>query len=159
VGGDGLPFVIHLSSPPKFWAGLVAAIERPELRVDPRFVDRAARVEHYDELERILAEVFATRPREVWLERLEHNDVPAGPINRLDEVFADPGVRHLDLVREVEHPTAGPMRLLGSGITIARYDEAAVGPPPLLGEHTEAILRELGRDDAAVARLREEAVI
>jgi crotonobetainyl-CoA:carnitine CoA-transferase CaiB-like acyl-CoA transferase len=146
VAGDGGPFVIHLSSPPKFWAGLTEAVGRPELRDDPRF-------------EAILGAAFATAPRATWLERLDANDVPAGPINRLDEVFADPGVEVLDLVRTLTHPTAGAMRLLGSAVTLAGHDEARIGPPPLLGEHSEAIMRELGYSDEAIGGLRAAEVI
>jgi crotonobetainyl-CoA:carnitine CoA-transferase CaiB-like acyl-CoA transferase len=159
TAGDGLPFAIHLSSPPKFWAGLTAAVGRPELRDDPRFVDRAARVAHYDELRSLLGAVFATAPRATWLERLEAEDVPAGPINRLDEVFADPGVEALGLVHEVVHPEAGPMRLLGSAVSLEGADDATIGPPPLLGEHGDAILRELGRDAAEIERLRAAGVV
>jgi len=157
--GDGLPFVVHLSSPPKFWAGLTAAVDRPALRDDPRFADRAARVANYDALQALLAGVFATAPRGHWLARLEAEDVPAGPINRLDEVFDDPGVKALDLVREVVHPTAGSMRLLGNAVTVEGSDEAGIQPPPLLGEHTAAVLRELGRDDDTIDDLRARAVI
>jgi crotonobetainyl-CoA:carnitine CoA-transferase CaiB-like acyl-CoA transferase len=157
--GDGLPFVVHLSSPPKFWQGLTAAIEREDLRDDPRFVDRAARVKYHDELRPILAGVFATRDRATWLERLEANDVPAGPINRFDEVFADPGVEALDMVREVVHPTAGPMRLVGAGFTVEGMDETAVEPPPLLGEHTDVILTEIGLSTDEIDHLRSTGVI
>ncbi len=159
IAGDRAPFVIHLSSPPKFWEGLTAAVGREELRDDPRFADRAARVEHYDELRSILLEVFATAPRAHWLEQLERHDVPAGPINRFDEVFADPGVKSLALVHDVVHPTAGSFRLLGSAVTVEGHSDGVVAPPPTLGEHTEAILRELGHDDTLIHRLREEGVI
>lgn len=159
VAGDGLPFAVHLSSPAKFWEGLTAAIGREELRDDPRFVDRAARIAHYDELHTILGEAFAGGTRAEWLDRLEAHDVPAGPVNRLDEVFADPGVEALGLVHEVVHPTAGSMRLLGSAVTVGGFDDHEIGPPPLLGEHTEAVLRELGRDDAEIARLRSTGAI
>jgi crotonobetainyl-CoA:carnitine CoA-transferase CaiB-like acyl-CoA transferase len=159
TAGDGLPFVVHLSSPPKFWQGLTAAVGRADLRDDPRFVDRAARVRHYDELHAILEERFATAGRTAWLERLEANDVPAGPIYRFDEVFADPGVGALGLVQQVEHPTAGTMRLLGAAFTISGHDDRRIAPPPLLGEQTEEILRELGRDAAAIASLRAQDVI
>lgn len=159
TAGDGLPFAVHLSSPPKFWAGLTTAVDRPDLRDDPRFVDRAARVANYDVLHELLTEIFTTAPRAEWLARLEANDVPAGPINRLDEVFADPGVEALGLVREVVHPTAGSMRLLGSAVTVDGVDEAGIVPPPLLGEHTTDVLRELGRDDATIADLRAREVI
>jgi crotonobetainyl-CoA:carnitine CoA-transferase CaiB-like acyl-CoA transferase len=157
--GDGLPFVVHLSSPPKFWQGLTEAVGRMDLREDPRFVDRAARVRHYDELQALLAERFATADRSTWLERLEASDVPAGPIYRFDEVFADPGVEALGLVHDVTHPAAGTMRLLGSAFSISGHDDRTAIPPPLLGEQTEAVLRVLGRDTAAIAALREQEVI
>jgi crotonobetainyl-CoA:carnitine CoA-transferase CaiB-like acyl-CoA transferase len=159
VGGDGLPFVVHLSSPPKFWEGLTAAAQREELRGDPRFNDKAGRIKHYDALHATLQHTFRTAPRTHWLNALERNDVPAGPINRFDEVFADPGVQHLAMIQDVTHPTAGTMKLLGAGFSIEGHEEAEVAPPPLLGEHNDAILHELGRDDAEIARLRTEGVI
>lgn len=159
TAGDGGPFVVHLSSPPKFWGGLTAAIDRDDLRTDPRFVDRAARVRHYDELHALLAATFATGPRADWLAALEANDVPAGPINRFDEVFADPGVAALDLVHEVVHPEAGSMRLVGCGVSVEGADEGALLPPPLLGEHGDAILDGLGLDVAEIDRLRQSGVV
>jgi crotonobetainyl-CoA:carnitine CoA-transferase CaiB-like acyl-CoA transferase len=159
VGGDGGPFVVHLSSPPKFWEGLTDAVGRRDLRDDPRFVERAARVDHYDELQTILDAIFASEPRQTWLDRLAASDVPAGPINTLDEVFEDPGVQALELVHTVVHREAGPMRLVGSGVTVEGHDERTVGPPPLLGEHNEAILGELGYTREAIERLRGADVI
>jgi crotonobetainyl-CoA:carnitine CoA-transferase CaiB-like acyl-CoA transferase len=159
VAGDGGPFVVHLSSPPKFWEGLTNAVGRPELYGDPRFVDRAARIKNYVELAAIFGEIFRTGPRADWLARLEANDVPAGPINRFDEVFADPGVEAIGMVRTVRHPTFGEMRLLAGPVTVSGHDEAEIGPPPLLGEHTEAILGELGIGEGEIARLRATEVI
>lgn len=159
VGGDGKPFAIHLSSPPKFWHGLTAAVGRPDLRDDPRFVDRAARVAGYDELHEILQTIFRSEPRATWLQRLDAEDVPAGAINSLAEVFEDPGVRELGLVHEIRHPTAGSMRLLGSAVRLAGHDDRRIAAPPLLGEHTEAVLREIGYDDGALHRLKAEEVI
>jgi crotonobetainyl-CoA:carnitine CoA-transferase CaiB-like acyl-CoA transferase len=159
VAGDGLPFVVHLSSPQKFWDGLTEAIGRPELRDDSRFVDRRARVTHYAALEALLAERFATMPRADWLAVLSAADVPAGPINRLDEVLADEGLSHLGLTRSVEHPTWGSMRLLAGPLDVEGHDESSIGPPPLLGEHTDAVLLELGRDASAIADLRATGVV
>jgi crotonobetainyl-CoA:carnitine CoA-transferase CaiB-like acyl-CoA transferase len=159
VAGDGGPFVVHLSSPPKFWEGLTNAVDRPELYADPRFVDRAARIRNYDELAAILGEVFRTAPRATWLSKLEANDVPAGPLNRFDEVFADPGVEALGMVRTVRHPTFGEMKLLAGPVTMSGHSEDRIGPPPLLGEHSDTILGELGLDAAEIERLRATEVI
>lgn len=159
TAGDDLPFVVHLSSPEKFWHGLTEAIEEPGLRDDPRFRDRRRRVEHYDELAAILGERFRTRPRAEWLRRLADADVPAGPINRLDEVMSDPGLRHLGLEQEVRHPSWGSMRMLSGPVVLDGHDEATIAPPPLLGEHTEAVLGELGRGPADIGRLRSQGVI
>jgi formyl-CoA transferase len=155
-GGD--PFVVHLSSPPKFWHGLIAAIDRPDLLDDERFIDRAARVRNYDALHEILQEIFATAAREDWLRRLEAADVPAGPIYRIDEALNDPGVQSLELVQDVIHPTAGSMKLLGSGVRLDRFDHI-VAPPPTLVEHTDAVLRWLGYNDEEIDELRKGAVI
>jgi formyl-CoA transferase len=157
--GDGGPFVVHLSSPQKFWVGLANAIGRPELAEDPRFANRAARVRNYEELHTLLSEAFQTADRATWLAALDAHDVPAGPINRLDEVFADPGVQALDLVHEVVHPTAGPMRLVASGVSVEGADETSGHPPPLLGEHGEAILLEAGYAQDEVAALRSTGVL
>ncbi len=156
VASDRRPFAIHLSSPPKFWEALTAAVERPDLRDDPRFKDRPARARHYRELREALAATFATKPRDQWLAVLQAKDVPAAPIQRLDEVFADPQVKALGLVREVVHPTAGAMKVVGSA---ARLGEHPAGPPPLLGEHTQEVLRELGYSETEVRELTAEEVI
>ncbi|MDE3112621.1 MAG: CoA transferase [Chloroflexota bacterium] len=156
TASDGKPFVVHLSSPPKFWEALTTAVGRPELRDDPRFSDRRARVKGYDELRRTLAETFATRPRDEWVAALQAADVPAAPILRMDEVFADPQVRALGMVRDLLHPTLGPMRLVGSAVSLGA-DRA--GPPPLLGEHTKPLLRELGYSDGEIEQLASDKVI
>lgn len=158
TAGDGHPFVVHLSSPPKFWLGLVEAIGRPELGDDVRFVDRAARIKNYDVLHETLQQAFAAAPRHEWLARLESADVPVGPLNTLEEALNDPGVASLGLVQTVVHPVAGEMRLLGSGVRLSRHEDV-VGPPPLLGEHTVPILMELGYSSDRIESLRQDEVI
>ncbi|MCA1830677.1 MAG: CaiB/BaiF CoA transferase family protein [Actinomycetota bacterium] len=129
------------------WERFCAAIGREDLCRDERFATNRDRVAHRAELVPLLAQLFAGRTRAEWLTVLSAAEVPAGPINSIGEVFADPQVRALGLVEEISHPSAGAVRLVRSPIEAAGV---AVGRhPPLLGEHTDEVLRELGFDDEA----------
>jgi crotonobetainyl-CoA:carnitine CoA-transferase CaiB-like acyl-CoA transferase len=90
---DGKLIAIHLSSPPKFWEGLLDALERPDLATHPDFALRAKRIENYKKLKPELAKTFATRPRAEWSARLEAADVPHAPIYEVSEVYDDPQVK------------------------------------------------------------------
>ena len=136
VAGDALPFVIHLSSPPKFWEGLVRACARPELASDPRFRDRRARQQQYDELTPILAEIFRGAGRDAWLEKLRAEDVPCGPLNDLAEVFDDPQVRHLGMKLELPHPKRGSVAVVGSGVRLSDTPVQIRSAAPELGADT-----------------------
>src|SRR5262249_18402988 len=92
---DGKVLSIHTSSQEKFWLAVLEAFGVQELAKDPRFNNRAGRVDNYLELAEELQKVAATAPRDHWMERLEANDVPSAPVNSLSEVMADPQVRHL----------------------------------------------------------------
>ncbi len=95
---------IHLSSLEKFWQGLVAALEAPELAGDARFNPRERRVAEYEALRLELSARFARQPLEHWLRRLQAEDVPYAPVNRIDDVVRDPQVAHLGIVVPVESP-------------------------------------------------------
>ncbi len=160
LAADDLPFAVHLSSPPKFWQGLCTAIGRPELIEDPRFKTRDLRREHYHELDAILREAARQRPRAEWFALLEQHDVPFAPINRMDEVFADPQVQHMGLVEEI--PLEGydrPLRTGGYPLRLSDDPCETTLPPPRLGEHTDNLLRALGYADAEIEALRQEKVI
>lgn len=139
----GAPFVIHLSSPDKFWRSLLHAIDRDDLADDERFTTRAQRIAHRDDIQALLDHTFATAPRHTWLTRLRDADVPAAPLNTLADVLDDPQVQHLGLLQKVTHPTTGPMHLLRSGINL-HTTPTRLGPAPTTGEHTTTILTELG---------------
>jgi len=156
---DHLPFVIHLSSPQKFWHGLAKAIDRPELKDDPRFVDKEARIKNYNALHDILAGKFATGPRDHWLSLLKQYDVPSAPLLNLKEVFEDPQVIHLGMLAEMAHPRMGKVRLVGSGIRMSETPPQMNLPPPTAGENTEQILGELGYGEETVANFRKMGVI
>ncbi|MPZ93428.1 MAG: CoA transferase [Propionibacteriales bacterium] len=139
----GAPFVVHLSSPDKFWRSLLQAIDRTDLADDQRFTDRGQRVAHREDIQALLDETFATGSRATWLKRLRDADVPAGPLNTLADVVEDEQIRHLGLVKEVEHPSAGRMQLLGSGVNL-HGTPTRLGPAPIAGDDTKNILAELG---------------
>ena len=156
---DGLAFVLHMSSPDKFWHGLFDVVGKPEWAQDPRFNNRKARVENYDALNNQLAPIFHQGKRADWLRRLIEKDVPAAPINTLEEVFADPQVKTYGFPVEVEHPKMGKMQLIGNAVDMSRTPPTIHRPPPVLGEHTEEILASLGYDSGKVSSLRNQGVI
>jgi len=133
---------IHLSSLEKFWQGLVAALDAPELSADPRFNTRLGRIAEYEALRVELDDRFARRPLAYWVERLASNDVPYAPINRIDEVVDDPQVRHLGLVVPVEEPH-GATRAVRPAVQFGGQRARTVRPAPLLNEHGAEIRSEL----------------
>ena len=120
VAGDEKPFVIHLSSPPKFWQGLCRVVGHEEWIEDARFKTKADRRKNYDELEGLLSNIFKTQPRDHWLNALMSEDVPTGPIYSLDEALEDPQVLHLDMIQEVPHPKVGSVKLVGGGVNLSK---------------------------------------
>ncbi len=142
------------------WRRLCRAAGWEDLAADPRFATNPDRVRHRDELIPILEARIREKPLAHWLRILREADVSGGPINTLDRVFADPQVRHLGLVQEVPHPTAGTVPLVRSPFRFSETPVPIRRHPPLLGEHTEEILQELlGLSPEDVARLREEGVV
>ncbi len=159
VDQEGLPFILHLSSPDKFWRGLFEVVGKIEWAEDPRFRDRKSRAQNYDALSEMLQAIFRKGRREDWLERLQNNDVPCAPLNTLDEVFNDPQVRGYGFPVDVEHPRLGKVKLVGSGIELSRTPPGIRTPPPELGEHTVEVLESLGYTNEAIANLKEMKII
>jgi formyl-CoA transferase len=159
VAQDGLPFVFHLSSPPKFWEGLTEAIGRPDLREDPRFKRRDDRAQNYDAFHEICQAIFATAPRQHWIDHLRSYDVPCAPLYTIPEVFADPQVQHQGLAVEMSHAQMGNLGLAANPVnlrgTAIRYD----APPPMLGEHTEELLGRSGFDAGQIRDLAAAGII
>lgn len=156
---DGLPFVLHMSSPDKFWLGLFDVVGKPEWAQDQRFNNRKARIDNYDALVENLGPIFRQGKRDDWLRRLIEKDVPAAPINTLDEVFADPQVATYGFPQDVVHPKMGTMKLVGNAVDMSRTPPSIDRPPPVLGEHTEEILTGLGLSVGRVTELREKGAV
>ena len=159
---DGKMLIIHLSSLPKFWEGLLIAIEAPQFATDPRFSTRPNRIENYELLRAELSAIFSRRPRAYWLEVLTANDIPNAPIYTFDEHASDPQVKHLGLLYELKHknPKADPTTMLKRAVLIdgqTGFEDAVA--PPLLGEHTFEVLKSYGYSDADLEKLATAAII
>jgi crotonobetainyl-CoA:carnitine CoA-transferase CaiB-like acyl-CoA transferase len=133
---------IHLSSLEKFWTGLIAALAAPELASDARFNTRLNRIAAYEALRLELDARFSRQPLAHWVERLQANDVPYAPINRIDEVVKDPQVEHLGLIVPVEEPH-GAEYAVRPAVQFDGLRARSVRPAPLLNEHGAAIRAEL----------------
>jgi formyl-CoA transferase len=144
VDAEAKSFVVHLSSPTKFWHGLTRVVDRPEWQEDARFKTKRDRQENYRVLHGLLAEIFRGDTREHWLALLGEHDVPSAPIYTLDEVFADPQVQHLGLKREIPHPKLGQVSLVGGGVSLSETPAEIRTVAPDYGQHTEEILARIG---------------
>ena len=155
---DGKPLAIHCSVPEKFWLALLHAAERMDIAADERFKTRDGRRQNYQALEQTLAPTFKTKTRGAWLKILDAHDVPAVPLYDVAEVLDDPQVKHLGLIEELEHPKAGKMKFVGAPVRFDNLARQTSAPPPLVGEQSETILRELGYNDAAINDLMTQGV-
>ncbi len=127
---------------------------RTEIALDPRFTCNADRVRHRAELVPLLSALMKTRSRCAWLASLEAANVPCGPINDLAEVFADPQVQARRMTVRMPHPTAGQVDLVASPIKLSATPVQYRRAPPLLGQHTDQVLIELGLCETEIAQLR-----
>ena len=135
----------------------VAAGGEPQLGTDPRWATNPQRVRARDELVPLLAAMVAKKTKKEWIDALEANNVPCGPINDLAEVFDDPQVRSRGMRVDLPHPKAGTVSVPGSALKLSATPVEYRAAPPLLGQHTEEVLGEwlgLGADEVAALRGR-----
>jgi crotonobetainyl-CoA:carnitine CoA-transferase CaiB-like acyl-CoA transferase len=129
---------------PRLWQRLCAALGRPELVDDPRFASNDDRMAHRPELVSSLEAALASRDTDEWVSVLTDAGVPCGPIHDYGQVFADPHTQAREMCVEVEHPVEGTIRALGIPVKLSDTPGAIRRPAPLLGEHTDEVLREAG---------------
>lgn len=143
------------------WPVFCEAIDRPDLAQDDRFVTNENRVTHREVLIPILEEVLRRRTAEEWMAIFEQHQIPAAPVNSIDQVFALPQVEARHMLLPLTHPVTGtPLPALGNPVKLCGDPAGSVLPPPLLGQHTEEILQGwLGFSEDEIADLKREKVI
>jgi crotonobetainyl-CoA:carnitine CoA-transferase CaiB-like acyl-CoA transferase len=137
-----------------FWERFCRLIERPDF-IAQQWAEDAARREMFA----ALSAVFATRTRDEWAALLAKADVPAAPVNSMQEAFAHPQMQHREMLQHIEHPVEGTIPQLGFPVKFSGTPARMVSPPPLLGQHNDEILRSLGWSDDDIAVLRRDGVI
>ena len=147
VGGDGQ------------WRALCDALGRADWKQDPRFLTQNDRFTHRPALNHLLHAHFVQQPSAHWLALLEQHGVPAGPIYKMDEVFADPQVQHLGMAEAVPHPVRGSVELVAQPVTLSRTPARITHGLPEKGADTETVLREAGCDEARIHHLRASHII
>jgi crotonobetainyl-CoA:carnitine CoA-transferase CaiB-like acyl-CoA transferase len=145
---DGKWVAIHMSSPPKFWEGLLEATGQQALAQDPRFAERLERIRHQDELIEIMTPVFKTRTRDAWCAALEAAGVPYAPAYDSDEALEDPQARHLQIKVSAPSSELGTFTTVRAPYSFDGVPELSVRPPPTLDEHGAEIRAEVARRKA-----------
>jgi len=144
----------------RLWAKFCELIVREDLIADERFASNAARTKNQKQLKAILDDVFPSKNVDKWIELLEGAGIPCGPINTVDRVLSDPQVQARNMIVDIEHPIAGHLKMPGLPIKLSGTPGAVEKPAPLLGQHTEEILKDLlGLDAGQVAELRAKKIL
>jgi formyl-CoA transferase len=135
------------------------ALDAPHLATDPRYATGKGRSDNRDALNEAIEAITRTRTSAEWIERLNAAGVPAGPIYKMNEVFDDPQVKHLQITRKVPHKVLGDVEVIGQAIELSRTPWSVRSPTPEPGEHTDAVLAELGYSADEIAGLRSRKVV
>lgn len=152
---DDTLLAIHMSSPSKFWMGMLTALDRLDLAKDPRFSERAGRLENYEQLSEELNRTSRTQTRDYWIARLVANDVPHAPVLTLPEVIEDPQVRHLGTFVDIFHPVHGIQKTIRRPVLYdGQRDDQPLAPAPTLGEHTVEVFSKLGLSAETIAAVQ-----
>ncbi len=137
------------------WERLCKTLDRADLAARTEYATSELRLQNRDALNGELEEITKTRPSAEWVELLNAASVPCGPIYAMDEVFADPQVKHLHAAESVTLQNGKPIDLLAQPFSLSRTPSHLAAPPPALGEHTDQVLSEFGFSDTEIAQLRE----
>ena len=151
---------ITLAAPsPRMWGRFCDALGMPDWKTHPGWDTREGRSAERASINAAIAEVTATQPSLHWIEMLDGAGIPCGHINTIDQTFADPQVRHLELAMPVSHPRLGDQHLVRTPINMGGVAWGIRAPTPDAGQHTDAVLGELGLDAGEIARLRAARIV
>ncbi len=143
----------------EIWKRFAKALGHAEWAEDPRFETAGVRSDNRDALNAAIETVTKTATTAEWVERLNTAGVPAGEINDIGQVFRDPQVKHLGLAQPVKSHERGDTHLVGQPIKMSRTPSTIAAPPPTAGQHTAAILAELGYDEAEIETMKRDGVV
>ena len=152
-------YIILTVGTEKLWHAFCHALGLEQLKNDPRFATNADRNRNRGELIPLLDELFASHPADYWLDRLKDTGIPNGPINTIADTLAHPQHRARHFIVELQHPLIGVVRSMGNPVNLAATPVSYRLAPPLLGQHTQEVLAELGYDEATFASFRDRGVI
>jgi crotonobetainyl-CoA:carnitine CoA-transferase CaiB-like acyl-CoA transferase len=141
------------------WLRLLDALGAPDLGNDPRFVNNAKRMRNLSALTKALTPLFQRRTLVEWLRRLEEAGVPAGPVLDIAQMHADPQALARQMIVETTHPTAGKVKAIGLPVKFSDTPGGVRRPAPLLGQHTQEVLREHGFSDAEIEQMSAQGAI
>ena len=141
------------------WKRFCDLVNRQDLRDHPDYAEAEARSRNRDALNQEIETFISEETSEHWVELLNKNGVPSGPIYNIDEAFEDPQVKHLEMAKTVIGHARGDMELVGQPIRMSRTPSSMTMPPPDYGEHTEEILKEMGLEAIEISELRESNII
>ena len=153
-------FINIAASGDNLWRRFCEAAGVRDLLENPDFATVVSRAKNRQALIAHLNEIMRRHPNAYWVELLSKVGVPCGPINTIDQTFADPQVQHLGIAKPIDHPKLGPQKVVGQPIHLSAFPQPdTLCPTPDQGQHTDAVLGELGFDAAAIAGLRSRGVV
>ncbi len=151
-------FAIAVGNDRQF-ARLCDLLGKPEIAMDERFATNSGRVQNRDVLIPLLVAIFKTDSVSAWLKKLDEAEIPCGPINNFEQVFSMPIVKEREMLVKMDHPTIGELPLVGSPLKMSATPIEYRLPPPLMGEHTNEVLKWLGFSDGQIVEYRSRGVL
>jgi crotonobetainyl-CoA:carnitine CoA-transferase CaiB-like acyl-CoA transferase len=141
------------------WQRFCKALKRPDWESDPELSSTKYRVEHYQQVEAMIQAIMVTKTTREWLSLFETHQIACAPINTVEQAFEDPAILATDMVKTMEHPIAGPIKMLNKPWHLSKSQGDEALPPPPLGWHTSEVLKKAGFSEEMIRVLRDEKVI